>query len=122
MCFVYSLFTGCERGKFGNGCIDCGHCRYGVPCDFETGECPVRLTCNSFNCASANCTNRRYCPDSFTCEAGWQDDNCSTGNYLFLGPILFVLFVCFVALLPKSTAMVIAGRSVHLTTLFPGPA
>ena len=31
-------------------------------------------------------------------------------------------FVCFVALRPKSTAMVIAGRSVHLTTLFPGQA
>ena len=31
---------------------------------------------------------------------------------------LFVLFVCFVALRPKSTAMVNAGRSVHLTTLF----
>ena len=30
----------------------------------------------------------------------------------------FPLFVCFVALRPKSTAMVIAGRSVHLTTLF----
>ena len=28
------------------------------------------------------------------------------------------LFVCFVALRPKSTAMVIDGRSVHLTTLF----
>ena len=28
------------------------------------------------------------------------------------------LFVCFVALRPKSTAMVMAGRSVHLTTLF----
>ena len=32
------------------------------------------------------------------------------------------VFVCFVALRPKSTAMVIAGRSVHLTTLFPGQA
>ena len=32
------------------------------------------------------------------------------------------LFVCFLALRPKSTAMVIAGRSVHLTTLFPGQA
>ena len=31
------------------------------------------------------------------------------------------LFV-FVALRPKSTALVIAGRSVHLTTLFPGQA
>ena len=28
------------------------------------------------------------------------------------------LFVCLFALHPKSTAMVIAGRSVHLTTLF----
>ena len=32
------------------------------------------------------------------------------------------LFVCFVASRPKSTAMVMAGRSVHLTTLFPGQA
>ena len=28
------------------------------------------------------------------------------------------LFICLFALRPKSTAMVIAGRSVHLTTLF----
>ena len=36
-----------------------------------------------------------------------------------IGPVkLFCLF--FVALRPMSTAMVIAGRSVHLTTLFPG--
>ena len=34
----------------------------------------------------------------------------------------FSWFVGFVALRPKSTAMVIAGRSVHLTTLFPGQA
>ena len=34
----------------------------------------------------------------------------------------FMLFVCLVALRPKSTAMVIAGRSVHLTTLFPRQA
>ena len=32
------------------------------------------------------------------------------------------LFVCIVALCPKSTAMVMAGRSVHLTTLFLGQA
>ena len=31
-------------------------------------------------------------------------------------------FVCFVALRPKSTAIVIAGWSVHLTTYFPGQA
>ena len=36
--------------------------------------------------------------------------------YLVYGDVLFV-FV-FVALRPMSTAMVIAGRSVHLTTLF----
>ena len=38
------------------------------------------------------------------------------------GQDYFVLFVCFVALRPKPTAMVIAGRSVHLNTLFPGQA
>ena len=31
-------------------------------------------------------------------------------------------FVCFVALRPKSTAMFMARRSVHLTTIFPGQA
>ena len=36
--------------------------------------------------------------------------------------VSFPGIVCFVALRPKSTAMVIAGRSVHLTTLFPGQA
>ena len=39
-------------------------------------------------------------------------------NYL----LLFVCLFVFVALRPMSTAMVIAGRSVHLTTLFPGQA
>ena len=39
-------------------------------------------------------------------------------DYLFYA----FVFVCFVALRPKSTAMVIAGRSVHLITLFPGQA
>ena len=37
--------------------------------------------------------------------------------------MLLNVFVClFVALRPKSTAMVMAGQSVHLTTLFPGQA
>ena len=37
--------------------------------------------------------------------------------------IKFYMFLfVFVALRPMSTAMVIAGRSVHLTTLFPGQA
>ena len=33
-----------------------------------------------------------------------------------------LLFLFVYALRPKSTAMVIAGRSVHLTTLFSGQA
>ena len=41
-------------------------------------------------------------------------------RYYYYVVCLF-LFV-FAALHPKSTAMVIAGRSVHLTTLFPGQA
>ena len=39
-----------------------------------------------------------------------------------LAEVISLLFFCFVALHPKSTAMVIAGLSVHLTTLFPGQA
>ena len=35
---------------------------------------------------------------------------------------MYVCLFVFVALRPMSTAMVIAGRSVHLTTLFPGQA
>ena len=34
----------------------------------------------------------------------------------------FCLFACLLALRPMSTAMVMAGQSVHLTTLFPGQA
>ena len=41
--------------------------------------------------------------------------------FLFCLVFAMSLFV-FVALRPMSTAMVIAGRSVHLTTLFPGQA
>ena len=33
---------------------------------------------------------------------------------------IFKCFVCFVALRPKSTAKVMAGRPVHLTKLFLG--
>ena len=44
----------------------------------------------------------------------WQD------VYIAVSLLSPVCFVCFVALRPKSTAMVIVGRSVHLTTLFLG--
>ena len=45
-------------------------------------------------------------------------------TYLYnrYGIVHFICFFFFVALRPMSTAMVIAGRSVHLTTLFPGQA
>ena len=49
----------------------------------------------------------RYHADRFT----WLLHTC-----------MLSLFVCFVALRPKSTAMVMAGQPVHLTTLFPGQA
>ena len=46
----------------------------------------------------------------------------ATVGYLFVSMSKECLFVCFVALCPKSTAIVMAGRSVHLATLFPGQA
>ena len=46
--------------------------------------------------------------------------NSHSAKPLHTKSLLF--FVVFVALRPMSTAMVIAGRSVHLTTLFPGQA
>ena len=45
--------------------------------------------------------------------------NCLNETVLLSAKNIFWL-VGFVALHPKSTSMVIAGRSVHLTTLFPG--
>ena len=47
-------------------------------------------------------------------------DAWSVASCLKLSCEMLVLIACFVfvALRPKSTAMVIAGRSVHLTTLF----
>ena len=46
---------------------------------------------------------------------------CLVADWFLFIHAWFFLFV-FVALRPMSTAMVIAGRSVHLTTLFPGQA
>ena len=48
------------------------------------------------------------------CLVGWFNP----GIWFNLTEKLF--FVCFAALRPKSTAMVMEGLSVHLTTLFPG--
>ena len=40
-------------------------------------------------------------------------------SQLRLGFLFVCFFVCFLALRTKSTAMAMAGRSVHITTLFP---
>ena len=45
-----------------------------------------------------------------------------TTQSTFFQSCQYFLFVCFVALCPKSTAMAVAGQSVHLTTHFPGQA
>ena len=47
-----------------------------------------------------------------------ESASLQTSNTLTTEFLKFCLFVCFVALRPKSTAMVMAGRSVHLITLF----
>ena len=57
----------------------------------------------------------RICGTCFTIAAHLEQH---VKNYSIEVPDSFV----FVALRPMSTAMVIAGRSVHLTTLFPGQA
>ena len=41
---------------------------------------------------------------------------------IVLFTLSYCLFVCFVALRPKSTGMVMVGWSVYLTTLFPEQA
>ena len=52
---------------------------------------------------------------------GPDKQNVSAKVWIFSHPPVY-LFVCFGAIHPKATAMVMAGRSVHLTTLFPGQA
>ena len=47
-------------------------------------------------------------------------NSLNAGKFFMIFYVLIV--VVFVALRPMSTAMVIAGRSVHITTLFPGQA
>ena len=57
---------------------------------------------------------------TFTCDL--EDGYANLGLILFATHCLDMVICLFVALRPKSTAMVIAGWSVHLTTLFPGQA
>ena len=59
--------------------------------------------------------------DTHTKSVWKSHSNVSNSN---VGRGYIKVFVCFVALHSKSTALVMAGRSVHLhvTTLFPGQA
>ena len=52
----------------------------------------------------------------------WKESLLITDSSNFSNESLLQVLFVFVALRPMSTAMVIAGRSVHLTTLFPGQA
>ena len=58
--------------------------------------------------------NRLYCSKFVFIDTDMCTNNLRTSVHL--------LFVCFIALRSKSTAMVMVGRSVHLTTLFPRQA
>ena len=64
-------------------------------------------------------SERENCPKKLL--KSWFIDTDTNILWMCVHLLRIVLFV-FVALRPKSTAMVIAGRSVHLTTLFPGQA
>ena len=52
----------------------------------------------------------------------WQPFCSAEPNHLCNFSRRYPMFVGNVALPPKSTAMVMVGQSVHLTTLFPGQA
>ena len=62
--------------------------------------------------------------NAFFAEFGTRFQSFFVTNFLskMHRAIFRVNYFVFVALLPMSTAMVIAGQSVHLTTLFPGQA
>ena len=57
-----------------------------------------------------------------SCDEMWHGMHHCTALYVLQNVVVVVFVVVFVALRPMSTAMVIAGQSVHLTTLFPGQA
>ena len=74
-----------------------------------------------FKSLSLGCPTSRTGPHSRTLEVSQHPTPAKMYNELLEKP-LCCLFVCCVALRPKSTAMGMAGRSVHLTTAFPGQA
>ena len=64
--------------------------------------------------------NRTVCAALYTRSSSIA--GLTSRYHMIQGNLFFFFFFVFVALRPMSTAMVIAGRSVHLTTLFPGQA
>ena len=58
--------------------------------------------------------------DDYAVDDDVNDDTDYGVDDLFVVVLFFFFFWGGGALRPKSTAMVMAGRSVHLTTLFPG--
>ena len=74
--------------------------------------------CHHTACTSAFCIFFDTVRTLLWCDRGLNKKILTIMSITFL--ILF--FVCCVALHPKSTAMVMAARSVHLTTPFPGQA
>ena len=67
-----------------------------------------------------NISIKNYFSDTIRVSNSFSPDQARQNVGPDLSPKQFakVLFVYFVALHPKSTAMVMAGRSVQLTTLF----
>ena len=79
---------------------------------FSYNTCLDTKKCFSNNIDREGWTNKSR--NNAHYREGWVNEGSDCIN---LFGEKFCLFV-FVALRPKSTAMVIAGRSVHLTTLF----
>ena len=81
--------------------------------------CPIHRTKHTLNACKAFKAKyieerRKFLRQKNTCFKCCESDNHAKNACCWL--------VGFVALRPKSTAIVIAGRSIHLTTLFPGQA
>ncbi|XP_046542692.1 scavenger receptor class F member 1-like [Haliotis rubra] len=87
----------CDGGTYGDNCTDvCGHCRFGLACDSDSGECPhgCQTGWTGSLCAE-ECGNNTYgpectpcgrcrercevdtgrCPNSI-CQPGWVGDRC----------------------------------------------
>ena len=86
-------------------------------CRYEWGYMPTYWSETSVRCESVRAAAKA--------QTG-QHWSAGQSEPWLLADVMIVDISCwlvgFVALRPRSTAMVIAGQSVHLTTLFPGQA